>query len=100
LESALIARLPDAVPADLLVQDGVASLVRDPKLRVRALSRRLDVSERQLLRRFDAAVGYGPKMLARILRMRVALRAIQSVEAGRLTWPRSPTRPATPTRPI
>jgi AraC-like DNA-binding protein len=84
LESALIARLPDAVPADLLVQDGVASLVRDPKLRVRDLSRHLDVSERQLLRRFEAAVGYGPKMLARILRMRTALRAIESVEAGKL----------------
>jgi transcriptional regulator GlxA family with amidase domain len=38
--------------------------------RVGALSRELGVSERRLRRRFDAAVGYGPKTLARVLRFR------------------------------
>jgi AraC-like DNA-binding protein len=35
---------------------------------VRSLSSALGTSERQLLRRFDSAVGYGPKTLDRILR--------------------------------
>jgi transcriptional regulator GlxA family with amidase domain len=37
-------------------------------VRVREIGDSLGVSERQLLRRFRAAVGYGPKMLARVLR--------------------------------
>jgi len=35
---------------------------------VRDLGARLGLSDRQLLRRFDAAVGYGPKTLAGVLR--------------------------------
>jgi len=40
---------------------------------VTRLSAELAVSERQLRRRFDAAVGYGPKMLHRVLRFRQVL---------------------------
>src|SRR5919197_212505 len=39
-----------------------------PGSRVGSLSRALGTSERQLLRRFDASVGYGPKTLDRVLR--------------------------------
>ena len=35
------------------------------------------VSERQLLRRCDAAFGYGPKMLARVLRFQAFVRALR-----------------------
>ncbi len=35
---------------------------------MRALSDELGVGERQLLRRFRSAVGYGPKLLHRVLR--------------------------------
>jgi AraC-like DNA-binding protein len=38
----------------------------------------LGVSERQLLRRFDVAVGYGPKMLGRVLRFQRFLRSAWS----------------------
>jgi AraC-like DNA-binding protein len=44
------------------------------------LARELGLSERQLRRRFHAAVGYGPKALARVLRFR---RFIRAVELGR-----------------
>jgi transcriptional regulator GlxA family with amidase domain len=37
---------------------------------VTGLAPTLTVSERQLRRRFDAAVGYGPKTLQRVLRFR------------------------------
>jgi AraC-like DNA-binding protein len=40
----------------------------------------LAISERQLRRRFHAAVGYGPKTLGRILRFR---RAVREIERGR-----------------
>ena len=39
-----------------------------PGSRVGLLSRGLGVSERQLRRRFDQTVGYGPKTLDRVLR--------------------------------
>jgi methylphosphotriester-DNA--protein-cysteine methyltransferase len=44
------------------------------------MARDLGVSERQLRRRFHAAVGYGPKTLARILRFR---RFVDAIDRGR-----------------
>jgi AraC-like DNA-binding protein len=49
----------------------VAAAVRmlgGPGARVAALGPALGIGERQLLRRFNAAVGYGPKLLDRVLR--------------------------------
>jgi len=45
---------------------------------VAQLSAALGVSDRQLLRRCDAAFGYGPKMLARILRFQAFVQALRS----------------------
>ena len=53
-------------PDGLVVQ--AAWLVGDPRTRSTDLVHALGVSERQLRRRFDAAVGYGPKTLQRVLR--------------------------------
>ncbi|SDS56816.1 helix-turn-helix domain-containing protein [Actinoplanes derwentensis] len=47
-----------------------ARLLDDPAARVHELGTHLDLSERQLRRRFTAAVGYGPKTLHRVLRFR------------------------------
>ena len=47
---------------------------------VRSLARELALSERQLRRRFEAAVGYGPKRLARVLRLTRALAAAYAGE--------------------
>jgi transcriptional regulator GlxA family with amidase domain len=44
------------------------------------LARELSISERQLRRRFHAASGYGPVTLARVLRFR---RFVEAVDAGR-----------------
>jgi AraC-like DNA-binding protein len=68
LERALAARRARAAPADRLVLRGVDRLDA-PGARVDALAADLGVSERQLRRRFDAAVGYGPKVLGRVLRL-------------------------------
>jgi AraC-like DNA-binding protein len=54
---------------DPLVTAGARHLTREPRLRVADLAHELGLSERQLLRRFDDAVGYGPKVLARVLRL-------------------------------
>jgi AraC-like DNA-binding protein len=65
-------RRPDPLVRHAAVRvtsDGVAALARD-----------LGVSERQLRRRFHAAVGYGPTTLARVLRFR---RAVRALDAGR-----------------
>jgi AraC-like DNA-binding protein len=54
---------------DPLVGAAVAALGR-PQARVAAVAAELGVSARQLQRRISEAVGYGPKMLARVLRFR------------------------------
>jgi AraC-like DNA-binding protein len=58
----------DARP-DPVVQSAVMRLL-DPGQRVDQLAASLGFSERQLRRRFLAAVGYGPKTLQRVLRLR------------------------------
>jgi len=69
-----------AAPApDPLVGAAIARL-RAPDVRVRALPAELAVSERQLRRRFLATVGYGPKRLARVLRLDRALTAARRGE--------------------
>ncbi|HEX4363855.1 MAG TPA: DUF6597 domain-containing transcriptional factor [Solirubrobacteraceae bacterium] len=68
---------------DALVTAAVQRL-QDPGSRVSALASELAISPRQLRRRFDAAVGYGPKQLARVLRLE---RALASARAGEeLAW--------------
>jgi AraC-like DNA-binding protein len=88
LEEALVARLPNARPADERVQAAIAQLTRSPTTDVSALSRTLGVSERQLLRQFTAAVGYGPKTLGRVLRFqRVRMLAERMLPDGlSLAW--------------
>ena len=54
---------------DPLVRAAVAALDR-PRVRVSAVAAELGVSPRQLQRHIAAAVGYGPKTLARVLRFR------------------------------
>jgi AraC-like DNA-binding protein len=54
---------------DPLVRAAVAALGR-PRARVGPVAAELGVSARQLQRRLSDAVGYGPKMLARVLRFR------------------------------
>jgi AraC-like DNA-binding protein len=58
----------DPRPPDPLVQAALRELARGRA--VRELPARLHLSERQLRRRFHAAIGYGPKVLARVLRLR------------------------------
>ena len=77
---AAVARIP-RTPADRVVQAAVSMLEADPGLRVRDLAARIGISTRQLNRRFDEAVGYGPKMFARVARLQRFL-AIATGEAG------------------
>jgi AraC-like DNA-binding protein len=53
-------------------------LLHDPQARVHELGARLDIGDRQLRRRFNAAVGYGPKTLHRVLRFRRFLTLLES----------------------
>ena len=61
-------RLVAAGQPDRAVQAAAARL-RDPRQRVDTLAADLGFSDRQLRRRFLAAVGYGPKTLQRVLRL-------------------------------
>lgn len=50
--------------------------VQEPEPRIARVAHTLGLSERQLLRRTQRAIGYGPKLLARILRLEAAQRAL------------------------
>jgi AraC-like DNA-binding protein len=67
--AATAARLARAGPPDLAVRFAVG-LLADPHARVGKLAADIGLSQRQLRRRCDAAVGYGPKTLQRVLRFR------------------------------
>jgi transcriptional regulator GlxA family with amidase domain len=81
----LAGRLGDAVPPDPLVAAAVAWLERDPAAagRVGALGPTVGLGERQLRRRFQAGVGYGPKTLARVLRFQRLLALLRDDRGGR-----------------
>ncbi len=68
----LSARLVTAAPPDALVV-AATGLLASRRTSVTGLVSTLAVSERQLRRRFDLAVGYGPKTMHRILRFREVL---------------------------
>jgi AraC-like DNA-binding protein len=61
--------LTEDAPADPLATHA-ARLLRRPGARAEGIAERLEVSERQLRRRCQAAVGYGPATLRRVLRFR------------------------------
>jgi AraC-like DNA-binding protein len=63
-----------------------ARLLRDPRLRAEDVAAEVGLSMRQLRRRCDAAVGYGPKTLQRVLRFR---RFVSQIDAG----PKNPQTP-------
>jgi AraC-like DNA-binding protein len=64
-----------APPVDDVVRGVVDRIVRhDGRIGLRALSAGAGLGERQLRRRFEAAVGLGPKRLARIVRLQHAIR--------------------------
>jgi AraC-like DNA-binding protein len=77
----MAARLVADGPPDRAVQ-AAARVLADPAARVRTLPEELGVSERQFRRRFDAAVGYGPKTLQRVLRFRDFLARLDASGRG------------------
>ena len=83
LVGALRQRLAEAEPVDP-VGIGVATLLTDhPERSVPALADEIGLSERQLRRRVEDAVGYSPRTLARILRFQRFLTAARASGPGR-----------------
>jgi AraC-like DNA-binding protein len=77
LRDELVARGARAPRPDPIVRAAVSRLER-PDAAISALADELGVSERQLRRRVTAAVGYGPRRLARVLRLGHALSAARA----------------------
>jgi AraC-like DNA-binding protein len=76
----------DADPVvDRPVARAVAVLRAQPDRPVSALAAEIGVSERQLRRRFETAVGYGPKRLGRVFRFQRLLDLVHASH-GRAGW--------------
>jgi AraC-like DNA-binding protein len=75
-------RHAEGAPPDRAVAHA-AALLRNPAARAEAVAEDVGLSERQLRRRCQAAAGYGPKTLQRVLRFRRFVRMLDAaVEAG------------------
>jgi AraC-like DNA-binding protein len=74
LGQVLLASMGHSAPFDQGVLAGIEWLSRRPHGRIEQLSRWIGISERQLHRRFSAAVGYGPKMFQSVLRFQRLLK--------------------------
>ena len=70
MQRVLLARLAEVEPPDRAALMAARWLDRHPDQRLDALHDLSGLSERQLRRRFEAAVGYGPKTFQRIVRFR------------------------------
>jgi AraC-like DNA-binding protein len=66
-----------------------AVLLRDPAARAEAVAAEVGLSERQFRRRSQAAAGYGPKTLQRVLRFHRFVRLLDAAP-----WPPPPAPPA------
>jgi AraC-like DNA-binding protein len=73
ISAVLEARLARCKGPDPLLEHVVNGIARQPFGRIADIPRLSEFSERQLRRRFDEAIGYGPKMLQRILRLQYLL---------------------------
>jgi AraC-like DNA-binding protein len=86
LESMVSDYLATAEPVvDTAITRAVGILRQRPDCPVSGLARAVDLSERQLRRRFETTVGYGPKRLGRIFRFQRLLDLIRSRGAG-IRW--------------
>jgi len=79
----LIGRLDDARRLDPVGIGVAAALAEVPDRPVAQLAADIGLSERQLRRRVEDAVGYSPRMLARILRFQRFLAAARALGPGR-----------------
>ena len=86
LQQLLTERLAHTEPfVDTAVIRAIGMLQRRPHWPVSDLAAAVDLSERQLRRRFEAAVGFGPKRLGRILRLQRLLDLIHASD-DRVRW--------------
>src|SRR3984885_11642917 len=76
--AAIAAQMVTERPPDRLVLEA-ARLLGRPGARAELVAGQLGIGERQLRRRCQAAVGYGPRMLNRVLRFR---RFVSRIDAG------------------
>jgi AraC-like DNA-binding protein len=78
LEAALLERLDQVTQVDAEVDAAIEVIGSAPsQARVGAISKELNISERQLRRRFEQAIGYGPKTFGRVLRFRAFLSLVE-----------------------
>ena len=74
LAQVLFASIGHTLPFDQAISASIQWLSRHPKGSIRQLSHAVGISERQLHRRFSAAIGYGPKTFQSVLRFQRLLK--------------------------
>jgi AraC-like DNA-binding protein len=86
----------DGTPDPAMAQAAV--LLRDPAARAEAVAAEVGLSERQFRRRSQAAAGYGPKTLQRVLRFHRFVRLLDAAPGPPPPAPPAPYAPPAPGR--
>jgi AraC-like DNA-binding protein len=84
LAAAIASRLPALETTDEFVRCAAAWLAAHPLGRLEEMGRLSGLSERQIRRRFNEAIGFGPKKLQRILRLQRLLWLAEQERGSRL----------------
>ena len=79
LAQVLFTSIGYSAPYDQAISASIQWLSRHPKGSIRQLSHSVGISERQLHRRFSAAIGYGPKMFQSVLRFQRLLKTAREM---------------------
>jgi AraC-like DNA-binding protein len=82
LEQAMLGRLRDANEVDAIIRASIRAFDAPEPMPVPAVAERFGLSERQFRRRFVTAVGYGPKALEGVFRLRRAMNLYETHAAG------------------
>lgn len=86
IETFLIQRLADTATIDRIVQSTVETiLTANGQLSVVELSKQINISRRQLERKFSSAIGLSPKQLSKTIRLQATLKMLLNKQFTSLT---------------
>ena len=86
IEEFLIKKLHTAETIDLLTKSSIEVLLKSRgQLSMNDLAEQLNISRRQLERKFSSAIGMSPKQLAKIIRLQATLQMLQQKQFTSLT---------------
>ena len=87
LERFLMCKAESRIEPDYAVHAALSRLRTWPVLSLKGLAEELGLSQKQMISRFDASVGFTPKVVSRLFRFQKALLAVHGANGTPVDWP-------------